>query len=349
MGDLPPRYDGTLHPEVWVQDLRFFCALRGIHDQATVLSIAILRIDHNILIPKDVDSFNSLVSVLKDHVTHSVFRAVSLEKLNKLKCESNGDISEFIAKFTSLSSNANITDQEEKKSYLLRNMPDDIVRDVLRSRIEKLNSFGKVIETFKDVMIEHRRQVRYGSKIALKHVATGRFLSCIKGMRYDTGFKQHMAFCNGWQPDKLQDLWIVIPACKQHVKSGNPVPFNSVIGLKHQQSGLNLHSHNKDSPSTKSPVTKQQEVTCFGGVLEWNGHDGPPNYDDNWLLQRHSTTSNYDNSGYWEVGDIISLRHINTKRSLSSHDFMMSNGFQEVTCHADGHEENHKWYVEVLE
>ncbi|CAB4375247.1 unnamed protein product [Rhizophagus irregularis] len=322
MGDLPPRYDGTLHPEVWVQDLRFFCALRGIHDQATVLSIAILRIDHNILIPRDVDSFNSLVSVLKDHVTHSVFRAVSLEKLNKLKCESNGDISEFIAKFTSLSSNANITDQEEKKSYLLRNMPNDIVRDVLRSRIENLNSFDKVIETFKDVMLEHRRQIRYGSKIALKHVATGRFLSCIKGMRYDTGFKQHMVFCNSWQPDKLQDLWI---------------------------SGLNLHSHDNDSPSTKSPVTKQQEVTCYGGVLEWNGHDGPPDGCDNWLLQRHSTTSNYDNSGYWEVGDINSLRHTETKRSLSSHDFIMNNGFQEVTCHADGHEENHKWCVEVLE
>ena len=28
MNDFPPRYDGTLQPEVWVQDLRFFCALR---------------------------------------------------------------------------------------------------------------------------------------------------------------------------------------------------------------------------------------------------------------------------------------------------------------------------------
>jgi hypothetical protein len=192
MGDLPPLYDGTLQPEIWIKELRFFCALRGIRDQTTVLDIAILRIDDNIPIPKDIDSLNSLILVLKDHVTHSVFRADSLEKLNKLKCERNRDMSEFIAKFTSLCSNANITDREEKKDYLLRNMPDDIVRDVLRSRIEKLTSFDKVIETFKVVMLEHRRQIRYGSKIALKHVATGRFLSCIKGMRYDTGFKQHM-------------------------------------------------------------------------------------------------------------------------------------------------------------
>jgi hypothetical protein len=62
------------------------------------------------------------------------------------------------------------------------------------------------------------------------------------------------AFCSGWQLDRLYDFWIVIPACKQYVRSGNPVPFDSVIGLKHQQSGLNLHSHYMESP-----VTKQQE------------------------------------------------------------------------------------------
>lgn len=72
-------------------------------------------------------------------------------------------------------------------------------------------------------------------------------------------FTEIQAFCNGWQPDKLHDFWIVIPACNQYVKSGNPIPFDSVIGLKHQQSGLNLHSHDIESPPTKSPVTKQQE------------------------------------------------------------------------------------------
>jgi dolichyl-phosphate-mannose--protein O-mannosyl transferase len=118
------------------------------------------------------------------------------------------------------------------------------------------------------------------------------------------------------QLDKLYDFWIVIPAYKQYVRSGNPVSFNSVIGLKHQQSGLNLHSHSMESPG----------------------------------------------------GETISLRHARTKKSLSSHDFMMNNGYQEITCHDDGHEENHKvnqvriiqyrvvtdyfysqWYVEVLE
>ena len=191
MDGLPPRYDGTLQPEVWVQDLRFFCALRGIHDQATVLNIAILRIDHNILIPRNVTSFDSLILTLKDHVTHAVFRADSLEKLSKLKCERNRDMSEFIAKFISLCDSASITDKEEKKSYLVRALPDDIVRNLFRNQIENPSSFDEAIKTFKDLMLEHRRQIRYGSKIALKHVATGRFLSSNE-TRYNTGSKQQM-------------------------------------------------------------------------------------------------------------------------------------------------------------
>jgi hypothetical protein len=100
-------------------------------------------------------------------------------------------MSEFIAKFISLCSSANITNEEEKIDYLLQALPDDIVRNVLRKQIKNQNSFDEVIKAFKDVMLEHRRQIRYGSKIALKHVVTGRFLSS-KNIKYSTGSKQQM-------------------------------------------------------------------------------------------------------------------------------------------------------------
>jgi hypothetical protein len=66
-------------------------------------------------------------------------------------------------------------------------------------------------------------------------------------------------FCNGWQPDKEYDFWIVIPAHKKHHQPGSPIPYNSVIGLKHQKTGRNLHSHG----ACKSPKTQEQE----GGLL----------------------------------------------------------------------------------
>ena len=50
-------------------------------------------------------------------------------------------------------------------------------------------------------------------------------------------------------------MWIVIPSCNQRLQPGSPVPFNSIIGLKHQQTGRNLHSHK----GHESPITKQQE------------------------------------------------------------------------------------------
>ncbi|CAB4384705.1 unnamed protein product [Rhizophagus irregularis] len=277
------------------------------------------KIDPDIPIPKDTNSFDLLISVLKDHVTHSVFRADSLEKLNKLKCERNREMSEFIAKFTFLCRGANITDWEEKKRYLLRNLPDDIVRNVFRSRIENLNSsdknsFDKVIETFRDVMLEHRRQIRYGSKIALKHVATGRFLSS-KDIRYDTGSNQHIVFCGNWQPDRQTDFWIVIPPHAQNRKAGNPVAFNSLIGLKHQQTSRNLHSH--DGIESRKQSNKRSLVVRAIAMT----------------------------TGYYNVIASIAIITIRDIGRLVT----QLDGNQEVTCHADGHEENHKWIVEFFE
>jgi dolichyl-phosphate-mannose--protein O-mannosyl transferase len=66
-------------------------------------------------------------------------------------------------------------------------------------------------------------------------------------------------FCSGWQPNEEYDFWIVIPAFKKHdQQAGNPVPFNSVIGLKHQRTGRNLHSH-----GFKSPISDQQEGRVY--------------------------------------------------------------------------------------
>lgn len=62
-------------------------------------------------------------------------------------------------------------------------------------------------------------------------------------------------YCSNWQPDKRTDFWIVIPPHKQYCKPGNPVTFNSIIELKHQQTSRNLHSHG----GIESPITKQQE------------------------------------------------------------------------------------------
>jgi hypothetical protein len=84
---------------------------------------------------------------------------------------------EFIAKFLSLCENSLVLNVQDQKSCLIQACPDDIVRNAFKNKIKKITSMHRVIEIFHDTMMEHKSQVRYGSRIALKHVVTGQYLS----------------------------------------------------------------------------------------------------------------------------------------------------------------------------
>ncbi|CAG8494464.1 2518_t:CDS:2 [Ambispora leptoticha] len=173
--------------------------------------------------------------------------------------------------------------------------------------------------------------VRLGSHITLKHVMTGRFLASQK-QNYHGGSQQQQVFGNRWTPGP-DDYWIVMPAHKHDGEPGAKIRYGDGIRLKHVTTRRNLHSHN----GFKSPVSNQQEVTCFG-----DDHNSDSN--DNWIVQRHSYNQVYEKS-QWHVDDIISLHHANTKLALHSHDIALDGEHQEVTCFGNGHEENDKWRI----
>jgi len=125
---------------------------------------------------------------------------------------------------------------------------------------------------------------------------------------------------------------------RRHLKKDDAVPYNTQIRLGHIISQRNLRSH----PDYISAISKQQEVICH----DENSSD----LNDNWLVQRHSFTNHYDNSGYWLPSDAITLRHIQTGATLHSHSIMLdSDDNQEVTCYGPGHEENDKWKAEHID
>ncbi|KAG9291045.1 hypothetical protein G9A89_012917 [Geosiphon pyriformis] len=161
---------------------------------------------------------------------------------------------------------------------------------------------------------------------------TGRFLSS-RLVNYTTGSKQQLVYTNQWHPQK-EDIWIVIPALHKHKNPDDTVPYGSQIRLKHKVTRRNLHSHS----GHESPKSNQQEATCFGD-------DKNSDSNDNWIVRRHSYTGNYDDSGYWCVGDIISLFHVETGKALHSHDIKLDSDYNEVTCFGKGYEENDKWLV----
>jgi hypothetical protein len=64
--------------------------------------------------------------------------------------------------------------------------------------------------------------------------------------------------------------------------------------------------------------------------------------DDNWLIRRCNPITSYD-TVYLMNSDIINLFHINTnKLALYSHNVLLGDGSQEVSCSGDGSESNNR-------
>ncbi|CAB4384032.1 unnamed protein product [Rhizophagus irregularis] len=195
----------------------------------------------------------------------------------------------------------------------------------------------EVIEDYFDE--SQKKPIVYGSKIALAHVCTGKYLST-KGIKYDLGrnVQQHyMVICDGQELDLKNDVWTIIGANGISIKEGDPVSLNNIIGFKHQATGCYLNSHGTNYGRV-TPMSKQQQVTMCS--------DRDSNND--WVIRRYNSTTSYD-VGHLMNGDIISLFHIRTnKPALYSNAILLGDGTQEVSCYGDGSENNNKWRIEII-
>ncbi|KAI8343807.1 MIR motif-containing protein [Choanephora cucurbitarum] len=172
--------------------------------------------------------------------------------------------------------------------------------------------------------------VRFGNHISLKHVSTGRFLTSVQGQGYESGSGQQSTFATeGIQGD--DSTWIVIPPVVTEEEAGYEVGFQDKVRLKHVATRSNLHSH-----EIESPVSGQQEVSCFGD---------DENTDDNdlWeVLQYDEDDERYDD--FWRVDIPVMLRHVATGKYLHSHEIGFNDQGNEVTSF-DQHDENNQWAV----
>ena len=104
---------------------------------------------------------------------------------------------------------------------------------------------------------ETQKGLLYGAKIKLQHVQTGRRLHS-HGARYPGGSKQQQVTAFGGADDN--DWWLVRgPHGAAEPERGTAVAEGAVIRLTHVATRRNLHSH-----AIRSPVTGQQEVSCYG-------------------------------------------------------------------------------------
>lgn len=152
-----------------------------------------------------------------------------------------------------------------------------------------------------DAMLDDKEQSKYvtcGSVIKLEHLQSKHRLHSHEvtygsgsGQQSVTGFPEYDDPNSLWQVTKFP-----IGSCRQ----GTPIKSGSTIRLMHQATRRNLHSHN-----VKSPLSGNQEVSCFGD-------QGVGDSGDKWVVETAS------GKGLWKRGDVVYFKHIDTGKYLSA-------------------------------
>ncbi|RGB41917.1 hypothetical protein C1646_810326 [Rhizophagus diaphanus] len=339
-----PKYIGDVHPEDYIKEMRIYCNFKQITNEDDVLKFSKLMVDSTIDFPsKNIESCEDLIKELKEHITFLIFKNSSIRKLHLLKYQlerDGGDTPKFIANFRSLCRNAEISDIDRQKHHLYYTLPNDFFRNEFIKHYDDIKTMNDLVICFESTLNEYSRFILNGSVVALKHVATGKYLtSSIK--HYETGSKNQVVFCGKSLRDS-NSAWTI--KCLQ---SPEFLPYESIIYLQHNNTNNFLEicsdRHNL------SPVSKLTEVSCGSNN----------NYSDyTWILDRSKPESKDE---YLKTQDIILLRnkypdYLTNKQKeevLGCKDIMFTIGedeYQEVYAHSkDNIDEYDEWCIELIE
>jgi len=175
----PPTYNGKIHPNEYIKKMRAYCNFRQITNEQAILKFAIMMVDSTINIPENITSFDALTNALKEHISFTVFKNSCQRKLQTLKYvpeREGGDTVNFIIDFRTLCRDAEITNIEEQKKYLFNALPYKYFKNEFVKK-KDVNSINELIKIFEEIVSDYSKIIRNGSIIALRHVATGKYLS----------------------------------------------------------------------------------------------------------------------------------------------------------------------------
>ncbi|GBC45750.2 hypothetical protein GLOIN_2v1767412 [Rhizophagus irregularis DAOM 181602=DAOM 197198] len=226
-------------------------------------------------------------------------------------------------------------------------LKEDISFTIFKNTNKRILQTLKYIPERKDIIVDEENLITNNSVVALKHVATGKYLSSIKNLCYETESKSQLVFVGSSEPDP-DSLWKVL-----HDEELLATHNKTSINLQHFKSNMLLAtSISYDSWTCrysyhKSPSTKHTEVNCSGNQPNWNfklskleNHQGYLKSND---IIKLSTKKLYDNNGQYTLNGQVEF--------LRSHDIQFTIGndaFQEVICHNERLGGNDEWCIELI-
>ncbi|CAB4479979.1 unnamed protein product [Rhizophagus irregularis] len=181
--------------------------------------------------------------------------------------------------------------------------------------MKNVNSINELIKEFEDIIAEESNLIKNDSVVALKHVATGKYLNSAETLCYTTGSRTQLVFAGSPVPGS-NSLW--------KIKFGEELATNNTsIKLQHIKSSNKFLGTNYDYNCwRKSPSNNHTEVSC-------------------------NNISNFSISCY-----CIEKSHVNNRvEFLRSHDIQFTIGndtFQEVVCHNERLGGNDEWRIELI-
>jgi hypothetical protein len=187
----PPKYDGTIHPEEWIQQVETYRLCNNIDISTAKLCKQLIHPAIKIPSIENIFTYGELLNALKTHVSFTIFKETCKRKLMALKHvpeKDGGDTAGFLSKFQSLCYNSEINDIEELKNITYKiMMTNDFFKSEFLKRSKKINSIEELLKLFNDITADETNLIKSGSCIALKHVVTGKYLSSISSLNYETG------------------------------------------------------------------------------------------------------------------------------------------------------------------
>ncbi|UZO21194.1 uncharacterized protein OCT59_013593 [Rhizophagus irregularis] len=200
-----PKYNGTIHPDEWINDIRIYFKLKNINDR-DCLKIVLSFIDPIITLPNRIDSFEKLRNAFKEDISFTVFKRTNkklLESLRYIPERKGGNTSKFVSNFRKLCYNSEVNDIEEQKIYFRNALPklsNDNYNNCydyfleFTKRWEKIKSMNHLVKEIEEIVTVESNLIKNESIVALKHVSTGKYLSSIENLCYTTGSKSQMVW-----------------------------------------------------------------------------------------------------------------------------------------------------------
>ncbi|CAB4434123.1 unnamed protein product [Rhizophagus irregularis] len=334
----PEIYNGTGHPEVWLNKLKSFCYQNNITIDENILKFCKTLIHPSINV-SEANSFNEIINIIKSDISFESYKNSVKRKLKRLKFDNDKfkneeEILKNLNNFQQLCYEAEINEFEEQKRLFMNALSTcSIQHRFIYDNLNNINSMKELLKYFDQSLLKEK--INNGSCIALKHVATGKYLSCCGDIKYQKGSKCPIVFVEQTFL-VLNSIWVISTADKLPDKpsESEPVFYGNTFYLFHKTTGKKVDI----DQSYKSPVTQNAEVSITS-------------FKNETRCQLMATNSAKNNNDCILSKDIITLKN-SGNYILRSHEFTFTNDnktYQEVVGHNERIGGNDEWCIELVE